>query len=68
MRIKILYLCFMLSFFINAILSIYLLKRKPVCGHIHMEDIDRTRDVIPDEEAAIKLAKENLFYEEDYPL
>ncbi len=67
MRIKILYVCFILSFFINVALSIFLLNRKPVCGHVHIDDIDRTKDVIPDGETAIKLAKEKLLYEEDYP-
>jgi hypothetical protein len=58
MRIKILYVCFTLSFFINMALCIHLLKREPVCGHIHLDEIDRTRDVVPNEETAVRLAKE----------
>ncbi len=70
MKMKILYVCFTLSFLINMALSIHLLKRQPVCEHKHWDDIDRTKDVIPDGKTAILLAKEQLdgkWIAEDYP-
>lgn len=70
MKMKILYVCFTLSFLINMALSIHLLKRQPVCEHKHWDDIDRTKDVIPDGKTAILLAKEQLdgkWIGEDYP-
>ena len=62
MKTGFLYVCFALSFLINMVLSIHLLKREPVCGHVHLDEIDRTKDVIPDEETALRLAKEKLIH------
>lgn len=70
MKIKILFICFTLSFLINIALSIHLLRREPVCGHVHWDEIDRKRDVIPDEKTAVRMAREKLMDDwlmDDYP-
>lgn len=68
MRIKILYVCFTLSILLNMLLSVHLLRREPVCRHIHVDEIDRTKDVIPDAETAVRMAREKCLDSTDgYP-
>lgn len=45
------------SVLLNIALGIHLSIRKPECEHIHLEEIDRTKDVVPNENAAEKIAE-----------
>ncbi len=44
------------SILLNIVLGTYLNMREPKCEHIHLE-IDRTKNVIPNEKAAEKIAE-----------
>lgn len=57
MKRKILYICLSASIFINALLVIHIINMKPSCEHIHYSDIDRTKDIVPDEETARRIAE-----------
>ncbi len=56
MKIKIIGICFILSVLLNLMLCISITERKPVCGNKHMDNVDRTKDVVPDAKAAREIA------------
>lgn len=45
------------SVLLNMILGTYLSIREPKCEHIHLDEIDRTKNVIPNEKVAKKIAE-----------
>lgn len=51
------YFLFGVTMSINIMFGIYIVKREPVCEHIHIDVIDRSKDVVSDEEMAVKIAK-----------
>ena len=53
---KILFVCLVISYLIIGILYIYLVKYELVCERVHINDVDKGRDIITDEEAAEKIA------------
>lgn len=57
MKIKIRYVCFVISIFINALLVEHIMNMEPACEHIHYDDIDREKDIIQDEETAARIAE-----------
>lgn len=57
MKVKVLYVCLCISILICASLGHYIVKHKPVCERVHLDDIDRTKDVVPDEETALRIAE-----------
>lgn len=50
------FLGWLLSIFIIIILCAYIVKREPVCERAHLDEIDRSKELIPDEETALKIA------------
>ncbi len=72
MKKSVLIICLGLSFLVNALLCNYIAKRQPVCERRHLEDINRTGNLIPDEETAKKIAEviidadENWVWDEGY--
>ena len=56
MKMKVLYICLGISLFINLALGNYIVKWEPVCEKVHLDDIDRTKDIVPNEKTAIKIA------------
>ncbi len=60
MERKILCVCIVLSAFFSIALGFHLLIREPVCGHVHRDEIDWTRDVVPDAETAVLLVRTKL--------
>ena len=48
------------SLLINVSLILNIHNKLPECGRIHTDDINRSLDVIPDERAALKIAKLKL--------
>ena len=60
MERKILCVCIVLSAFFSMALGFHLLIREPVCGHVHRDEIDWTRDVVPDAETAVLLVRTKL--------
>lgn len=57
MKRKIIYICLSASILINALLVIHVINMDPLCEHIHYDDIDRTKDIVPDEETARRMAE-----------
>ena len=57
MKNKILYACISISILINALLVIHIINMEPPCEHIHYDDIDKTNDIVPDEETARRIAE-----------
>lgn len=55
-KLKILFLGWLFSIFIIIILCVYIVKREPVCERVHLDEIDRSKELIPDEETALKIA------------
>lgn len=45
------------SVLLNIALGIYLDMREPKCEHIHLDEIERTKNVIPNEKVAEKIAE-----------
>lgn len=66
MRTKIIYIYLGISYCIILFLSINLIIRKPICDRIHIDDIDRTKDVISDQEMAIKIVELYESWSEKY--
>ena len=60
MKRKILYICLAILMLIDGALVNYILEREPVCDRTHLSDVDRTKDIVPDEETAIRIAEANL--------
>ena len=60
MKRKILYICLGILMLIDGALVNYILEREPVCDRAHLSDVDRTRDIVPDAETAIRIAEANL--------
>lgn len=54
-KLKIIYVGLGISIIIIAFLSVKIDTRKPVCERTHVDDIDRTKDLVPDEEMAKKI-------------
>lgn len=54
-KLKIIYVGLGISIIMIAFLSVKIDTRKPVCERIHVDDIDRTKDLVPDEEMAKKI-------------
>lgn len=72
MKTKILSVCLGITFLINLSLGINIAIRKPVCERVHLDDIDRSKNIITNEEMAkdivelyIKKQEEYKDYEED---
>ncbi len=57
MKNKILFVCLSISILINALLVIHIINMEPPCEHIHYDDIDRTKDIVSDEETARRMAE-----------
>ena len=57
MKRKILYICLVVFMYIDSVLINYILEREPVCDRVHWSDVDRTKDMVPDEETAIRIAE-----------
>ena len=57
MKVKMICVCFAISILVNIMLCINIMERKPVCGNEHMDNVDRTKDVVPDERAARQIAE-----------
>ena len=57
MKRKILYICLVILILIDGALGVYILERKPVCDRAHLSDVDRTKDIVPDAETAIRIAE-----------
>lgn len=57
MKNKILYACLSISILINAQLVMYIINMEPPCEHIHYDDIDRTKDIVPDEDTVRRIAE-----------
>ena len=59
-----------ISLFVNILLSVYMVKREPVCERVHLDDVSRERNVIPDEKTARQIAyiivESNFGFEENY--
>ena len=73
MKTKILSACLGITFLINFSLGINIAIRKPVCERVHLDDIDRSKNIITSEEMAkdiaelyIKKQEEYKNYEEDF--
>lgn len=62
MKTKILYICFTLSVVLTLVMGVYLVTWEPECDHVHRDEIaiDRTKDIVPDEAAAEKIARYSL--------
>ena len=62
MKTKILYICFTLSVVLTFIMVAYLVTWEPKCDHVHRGEIeiDRTKDIVPDEAAAEKIARYSI--------
>ena len=56
MKFKFLFCGWVLSIFIIIVLCAYIVNREPVCERVHLDEIDRSKELIPDEETAIKIA------------
>ena len=77
MKMKILYSCLGIFFLIILSLGNHIVKQEPVCEREHLDEIDRTKDIVPNEETARKIAEsiieadkqwiweENIIYEID---
>lgn len=59
MKTKILYICFTLSVVLTLVMGVYLVTWEPECDHVHWDEIviDTTKDIVPDEAAAEKIAR-----------
>ncbi len=57
MKVKIPYIYLGISYCIILLLSVNILTRKPVCERIHIDEIDRTKNVVSNEEMAIKIVE-----------
>lgn len=57
MKRKILSICLGVSLTLNIGLAGFLIRRGPSCEYTHFHEIDRTKDVIPDEETARRMAE-----------
>lgn len=53
---RILFICLGISYLIIGILYIYLLKYELICNRVHINDVDKGRNIIPDAETAEKIA------------
>ena len=53
---RILFICLGVAYLIIGILYIYLVKYGLVCERVHINDVDKGRDIIADEETARKIA------------
>ncbi|MCH5263294.1 MAG: hypothetical protein J1F42_10300 [Lachnospiraceae bacterium] len=62
MKTKILYIGFTLSVVLTLVMVVYLVTWEPECDHVHRGEIeiDRTKDIVPDEVAAEKIARYSL--------
>lgn len=65
MKYKILFCGWLLSIFIIIILCVYIVKREPVCEQVHLDVIDRSKELIPDEETALKIADAIISVDKD---
>lgn len=57
MKTKILYFCLGISVLLNIFFAKYIEKREPECGHVHLDTVDRTKEVVSDEIAAKRIAE-----------
>ena len=57
MKTKILSACLGITFLINFSLGINIAIRKPVCERVHLDDIDRSKNIITSEEMAKDIAE-----------
>lgn len=57
MKRKVLYICLGIFMLIDSALVNYILEREPVCERTHWSDADRSKDIVPDEETAMRLAE-----------
>lgn len=57
MKFKIQYIFFILSIVLNLVMIIYLVTWKPECDRPHLDEINRMKDIVPDEAAAEKIAR-----------
>lgn len=57
MKTKILYCSLCISIIVIVILCQCIETREPVCMRVHVEDIDRTKDIVPNEEIAKKIVE-----------
>lgn len=65
MKSKIPAICLGTSLVLNIGLAGFLIQRGPSCEYTHLNEIDRTKDVIPNEETARKMAEvylDDFFY------
>lgn len=56
MKTKILFGGWLLSILIIIILGTYIVKSEPKCERKHLDEIDRSKELVPDEETALKIA------------
>ena len=57
MKNKIIYVWLVCFVLMNVLLGGYVIKQKLVCTHTHIEDIDRAKEVVPNEVAARRIAE-----------
>lgn len=57
MKIKVLYGSFCVSVCTIIVLSLYIVNREPICERLHLDEIDRTKNIVSDEEMAKDIAE-----------
>lgn len=55
-NVRKMYIILGLSLLVNVLLSIYLIKVKPICDRYHIDEIDWSYDEVPDEVMAWEIA------------
>lgn len=66
MKEKVLFLCLGISFIIIFLLGVNIIVRTPVCNRMHLDDIDRKKDVVSDEKMALEIAELYISERENY--
>lgn len=66
MKKEILLILTLCSVLMNIALGMELCTRKPNCEHVHLDEIDRTKDVVPNEKVAEQIAEIFIRSQEDH--
>lgn len=66
MKEKVLFLCLGISFITIFLLGANIIVRTPVCNRVHLDDIDRKKDVVSDEKMALEISELYITEREDY--
>lgn len=65
MKFKFLFCGWLLSILAIIALCVYIVKTEPVCERAHLDEIDRSKELIPDEETALKIADAVISVDKD---